>query len=65
MSIMRCRHRWEIVSRTFNPPAPFRTVKGIDQDALLTIAYGITVIEQRCTLCGLTDTDHTPGEISP
>lgn len=28
------------------------------------VAYGITVIEQRCTLCGRTDIDHTPGKVS-
>ena len=47
-----------------NPRWVIRTVKGIDRDALLTLAPGITVIEQRCTLCGRTDIDHTPGKVS-
>lgn len=63
---MRCRHQWEIVSRTFNPPTSRQIeARGYSTHDALGFLYGITVVEQRCTLCGRTDIDHTPGKVDP
>jgi hypothetical protein len=49
----RCQHQWEETSRSYTPPTPGSSVKTATRDLAEKMLFGLTVIEQQCTKCGL------------
>jgi len=49
---MRCRHHWETVAETFNPPGDRFDARCISQEFAEELAFGITTFTQRCRECG-------------
>lgn len=58
-----CKHQWEEVSRTYTPPRTNATVKNTDAETIRMIAFGVTNITQRCTLCGRSDVNTVIGKV--
>lgn len=58
------RHQWEEHKRSYTASNGGH-VRGADDDTVLALAFGITVVEMRCSVCGDLKHHIVPGRGMP
>jgi len=57
-------HKWEFVSSLYQPrPNDLRSFSGATNEVALRLAYGQTVVRQRCVKCGWNEYRTIEGKI--
>ena len=60
-----CIHKWEIISKTYNPPVVAEIeCSPYSMERLKPLIYGVTNITQRCKICGKIHIKTVCGEVN-